>query len=222
MVDKETILKKLANAVVNFDEAAAMAAVNEAIVAQIDPIEAITKGLTAGIKEVGEKFGRGEIPLPFLMLSAQVMEKATNELLKHVPADKRPEPLGVMVLGTVQGDIHNLGTNIVTAVFTAAGFKVYNIGVDQPVENFIKKAEEVKADIIGASALMSNTLQQQKFLGEALKKRGLRDKYIYMVGGGAFPGEEWCRECGADDYATDVMIALEKAKRLIEKRKAIK
>ncbi|MEM1658105.1 MAG: cobalamin-dependent protein [Candidatus Jordarchaeales archaeon] len=216
---KEAILKRLAEAVVNFDEAAAMAAVKEAISAQIDPVEAITKGLTAGIKEVGDKFGRGEIPLPFLMLAAQVMEKATNELLKYIPEDKRPEPLGVMVIGTVEGDIHSLGINIVTAVFTAAGFKVYNIGVDQPVENFIKKAEEVNADIIGASALMSNTLQQQKFLGEALKKRGLRDKYIYMVGGGAFPGEEWCRECGADDYATDVMIALEKAKKLLAERK---
>lgn len=84
------------------------------------------------------------------------------------------------------------------------------------MENFIKKAEEVNADIIGASALMSNTLQQQRLLGDALKKRGLRDKYIYLVGGGAFPGEEWCNEVGADGYATDVTIALEKVKEILE------
>ncbi|MFB0563632.1 MAG: B12-binding domain-containing protein [Candidatus Lokiarchaeia archaeon] len=212
-------MKKLAESVVNFEEAAAVAAVDEAINAGIDPVEALTKGLTAGIKEVGEKFGRGEIPLPFLMLSAQVMEKASEKLQQQIPKDQLPEPLGVMVIGTVEGDIHNLGTNIVTAVFSATGIKMYNIGVDQPVENFIKKAQEVNADIIGASALMSNTLQQQKFLGEALKQRGLRDEYIYMVGGGAFPGEEWCKEVGADDYATDVIIALEKAKKLLEEIK---
>lgn len=219
MAEKEKILKKLAESVVNFEEAAAVAAVDEAINAGIDPVEALTKGLTAGIKEVGEKFGRGEIPLPFLMLSAQVMEKASEKLQQQIPKDQLPEPLGVMVIGTVEGDIHNLGTNIVTAVFSATGIKMYNIGVDQPVENFIKKAQEVNADIIGASALMSNTLQQQKFLGEALKQRGLRDEYIYMVGGGAFPGEEWCKEVGADDYATDVIIALEKAKKLLEEIK---
>jgi len=219
LADKEKILEKLAEAVVNFDETAAMAAVDEAIGAGIDPVEAITKGLSAGIKKVGDKFGRGETPLPFLMLSAQVMEKASAKLQEKIPKEQVPEPLATMVLGTVEGDIHNLGTNIVTALFSASGFKMYNIGVDQPVENFIRKAEEVKADIIGASALMSNTLQQQKFLGDALKKRGLRDKYIYMVGGGAFPGEEWCSEIGADDYATDGIIALDKAKKLIENKK---
>ncbi len=219
MSEKEKILKKLAEAVVNFDEAAAMAAVDEAIKAKINPVDALTKGLTVGIKEVGDKFGRGEIPLPFLMLSAQVMEKASEKLQQHIPKEEVPEPLGVMVIGTVEGDIHNLGTNIVTAVFSASGIKMYNIGVDQPVDNFIKKALEVDADIIGASALMSNTLQQQKFLGEALKKRGLRDRFIYMVGGGAFPGEEWLKEVDADDYATDVIIGLEKAKKLLEEIK---
>lgn len=219
MSEKEKILKKLAESVVNFDEAAALASVDEAVKANINPIDALTKGLSVGIREVGDKFGRGEIPLPFLMLSAQVMEKASAKLMQLIPKDQIPEPLGIMVLGTVEGDIHNLGTNIVTAVFGAAGIKMYNIGVDQPVENFIKKAQEVNADIIGASALMSNTLQQQKFLGDALKKKGLRDEYIYLVGGGAFPGEEWLREVGADDYATDVIIGLEKAKRLLAERK---
>lgn len=219
MADKEKILEKLAKAVASYDEAAALAAVDEAVNAGVDPVEAITKGLSAGIKEVGDKFGRGEIPIPFVMLSAQVMDKASAKLQEHIPKDQMPKPLATMVIGTVEGDIHNLGTNIVTAVFSAAGFKMYNIGVDQPVDNFIRKAEEVNADIIGASALMSNTLQQQKFLGDALKKKGLRDKYIFMVGGGAFPGEEWCEEVGADGYATDVTIALEIAKKLIEMKR---
>jgi methylmalonyl-CoA mutase cobalamin-binding domain/chain len=216
MADKEKILEKMAKAVSSYEEDAAMAAVDEAIKAGINPIEAITKGLSTGIREIGDKFAKGEAYIPELMLAAQVMSKASEKLQEHIPKDKLPKPLATMVIGTVQGDIHDLGVSIVTAVFSAAGFKVYNLGADQPVDNFIKKAEEVKADIIGASALMSNTLQQQRFLGEALKKRGLRDKYIYMVGGGAFPGEEWCKEVGADGYATDVTIALEKVKEILE------
>nr|MDO8080052.1 cobalamin-dependent protein [Candidatus Freyarchaeota archaeon] len=216
MTDKEKILEKMAKAVASYDEDATMAAVDEAIKAGINPVEAIMKGLSIGIKDIGDKFAKGEAYIPELMLAAQVMSKASEKLQEHIPKDKLPKPLATMVIGTVQGDIHDLGVSIVTAVFSAAGFKMYNIGADQPVENFIKKAEEVNADIIGASALMSNTLQQQRLLGNALKKSGLRDKYIYMVGGGAFPGEEWCNEVGADGYATDVTIALEKVKELLE------
>lgn len=218
MADKEKILEKLANAVINYDEDAAMAAVDEAIDAGINPIEAITQGLGAGINVMGERFEKGEVYIPELVLAAEVMSKASEKLQEELPKDQLPKPLATMVIGTVEGDIHDLGVSIVTAVFSAAGFKIYNIGADQPLENFIKKAEEVNADIIGASALMSNTLQQQRLLGNALNKRGLREKYIYMVGGGAFPGEEWCEEVGADDYATDVTIALDKAKKLIEMR----
>ncbi|MFB0561008.1 MAG: B12-binding domain-containing protein [Candidatus Lokiarchaeia archaeon] len=218
MADKEKILEKLENAVTNYDEDAAMAAVDEAIAAGINPIEAITKGLGAGINDMGERFEKGEAYIPELVLAAEVMSKASEKLQEQLPKDQLPKPFATMVIGTVEGDIHDLGVSIVTAVFSAAGFKVYNIGADQPLENFIKKAEEVNADIIGASALMSNTLQQQRLLGNALNKRGLREKYIYMVGGGAFPGEEWCEEVGADGYATEVTIALDKAKKLIEMR----
>lgn len=218
MADKEKILEKLGKAVATYDEDAAMAAVDEAIATGLNPIEAITKGLGAGINDIGERFEKGEAYIPELVLAAEVMSKASEKLQERLPKDQLPKPLATMVIGTVEGDIHDLGVSIVTAVFSAAGFKVYNIGADQPLENFIKKAEEVNADIIGASALMSNTLQQQRLLGNALKKRGLRDKYIYMVGGGAFPGEEWCDEVGADGYATDVTIALDKAKKLIEMR----
>ncbi|MGQ9721969.1 MAG: cobalamin B12-binding domain-containing protein [Candidatus Jordarchaeum sp.] len=218
MADKEKILEKLGKAVATYDEDAAMAAVDEAITAGLNPIEAITQGLGAGINDIGERFEKGEAYIPELVLAAEVMSKASEKLQEQLPKDQLPKPLATMVIGTVEGDIHDLGVSIVTAVFSAAGFKVYNIGADQPLENFIKKAEEVNADIIGASALMSNTLQQQRLLGNTLKKRGLRDKYIYMVGGGAFPGEEWCDEVGADGYATDVTIALDKAKKLIEMR----
>ena len=105
-----------------------------------------------------------------------------------------PKPLATMVIGTVEGDIHDLGSNIVSAVFSASGFKVYNLGHDVSPDTFIKKAEEVGADMIGASALMTNTLQQQKILGDKLAKQGLREKYIYLVGGGAFPGASGARD----------------------------
>jgi len=215
----EQVFKKLAEAVIKYNEAAAMAAVNEAIKMGIDPVEAITKGLSVGIREVGDRYGKGQLAIPFVMLSAKIMEKASQELLRNVPPEKVPKPIATMVIGTVEGDIHDLGSNIVSAVFSASGFKMYHLGHDVPADVFIKKAEEVGADIIGASALMSNTLQQQKVIGEKLKKLGLREKYIYLVGGGAFPGAEWCEEIGADGFATDVTIALDVAKKVLKERK---
>jgi methylmalonyl-CoA mutase cobalamin-binding domain/chain len=219
MTSKEEMLERLAKSVVTYNEAGAMAAVKESLSMSIEPVDIVTKGLSAGIREVGERYGKGQVAIPFVMLAAKIMDKATQEALSKVPPEKMPQPIATMVIGTVEGDIHDLGSSIVAAVFSASGFKVYNLGHDVPTETFIKKAEEVGANIIGASALMTNTLQVQKVLGEKLKKQGLRKKYIYLVGGGAFPGGEWCEEIGADGFATDVTIGLEVAKRCVEARK---
>ncbi len=219
MPTKEEMFEKLAKAVVTYKEADAMAAVKESFDMGIPPVDIVTRGLSAGIRTVGEKYGKGEVAIPFVMLAAKIMDKATKEALSKVPPDQIPKPLATMVIGTVEGDIHDLGSNIVSAVFSASGIKVYNLGHDVPADTFIKKAEEVGADMIGASALMTNTLQVQKVLGDKLNKMGLRDKYIYLVGGGAFPGAEWCEEIGADGFATDVTIGLEVAKKCIAERK---
>lgn len=219
MATKEQILEKLANSIVTYKEADAMAAVKEAFDAGIAPVDIVTKGLSVGIRTVGENYAQGTVAIPFVMLAAKIMDKATKEALSKVPADQMPKPLATMVIGTVEGDIHDLGSSIVSAVFSASGFKVYNLGHDVPADTFIKKAEEVGANIIGASALMTNTLQVQKVLGDKLAKQGLREKYIYLVGGGAFPGAEWCEEIGADGFATDVTIALEVAKKCVAERK---
>ncbi len=219
MPTKEQILEKLANAIVTYKEADAMAGVKEALDAGIPPVDIVTKGLSVGINTVGKRYGEGKVAIPFVMLAAKIMDKATKEALSKVPPEQMPKPIATMVIGTVEGDIHDLGANIVSAVFSASGFKVYNLGHDVPADTFIKKAEEVGADIIGASALMTNTLQVQKVLGEKLTKQGLREKYIYLVGGGAFPGAEWCEEIGADGFATDVTIGLEVAKKCVAERK---
>jgi len=219
MATKEEMFEKLAKAIVTYNETAAMAAVKESSDMGIEPVDIVTKGLSAGIREVGERYAKGQVAIPFVMLAAKIMDKATKDALSKVPPEKMPKPLATMVIGTVEGDIHDLGSSIVAAVFSASGFKVYNLGHDVPSETFIKKAEEVGANIIGASALMTNTLQQQKIIGNKLKQQGLRRKYIYLVGGGAFPGGEWCEEIGADGYATDVTIGLEVAKRAVESRK---
>lgn len=219
MVTKEELYEKLAKSVVTYNEAAAMAAVKESLENGVPPVDIVTKGLSIGIRTVGEKYAQGTVPIPFVMLAAKIMDKATKEALSKVPADQMPKPLATMVIGTVEGDIHDLGSNIVSAVFSASGFKVYNLGHDVPADTFIKKAEEVGANIIGASALMTNTLQVQKVIGDKLTKQGLREKYIYLVGGGAFPGAEWCEEIGADGFATDVTIGLEVAKKCVAERK---
>jgi methanogenic corrinoid protein MtbC1 len=219
LVTKEELYEKLAKSIVTYNEAAAMAAVKESFDNGMPPVDIVTKGLSIGIRQVGERYAKGEVAIPFVMLAAKIMDKATKEALSKVPADQIPKPLATMVIGTVEGDIHDLGSNIVSAVFSASGFKVYNLGHDVPADTFIKKAEEVGANIIGASALMTNTLQVQKVIGDKLAKQGLREKYIYLVGGGAFPGAEWCEEIGADGFATDVTIGLEVAKKCVAERK---
>ncbi|MFX0069123.1 MAG: B12-binding domain-containing protein [Candidatus Hodarchaeota archaeon] len=223
MSHKDTILEKLAKAVVYRSEEAAMAAVKEVIDAKIDPLEAIKVGRIAG-GEVVENFVERKYSIPDTILSAQILMRVFEKLEKYIPKDKIPKPLATMVIGAVEGDFHEVGIKIVSAIFSLAGFKVYNIGVDQPVENFIKKAEEVKADIIGASAHTTKTLHQQKVIIDVLKEKGLRKKYKLIIGGrfwankGTVPGEEWCSEIEADDYATDVTVALEKARAILERK----
>ncbi|MHA1268840.1 MAG: cobalamin B12-binding domain-containing protein [Candidatus Helarchaeota archaeon] len=219
MGTKEAILKKLHDSVINYNIEECIATANEGIDAGIDPVELIQEGLTPAILEVGDKFGSGEISLPLLMVSAETMQAAMEILMKSLKeSGKQYKHKATMVIGTVQGDIHDLGVSIVSAVFEAAGIRVINLGKDVPAQKFIDAAEEYNANIIGTSALLSGTMFQQKVVIEKLKKQGLRNKYIYLIGGGAMPSGDWCEEIGADGWATDVMDALEIARKcLLEK-----
>lgn len=219
MATKEEILKKLYDSVINYNVDECNAAAEEGIESGFDPIDLIQEGLTPAILDIGDKFGSGEISLPLLMVSAETMQSAMKILMDEMKkGGKKFKPKAKMVIGTVQGDIHDLGVTIVSAVFEAAGIQVINVGRDVPAQKFIDVAEEEEADIIGTSALLSGTMFQQKVVVEKLKKQGLRDKYIYLIGGGAMPSGDWCEEISADGWATDVMDALEITRNLLLKK----
>ena len=218
MSQDQDILRRLFAAVVAGDEELVKKIVQEGIEKNVDPLELIEKALIPGIREVGEKFERMELFLTGMMLSADAMKAGMNLLLPRIPKDKIPKR-GTVVVGTVKGDIHEIGKNVLSALLIANGFDVHDLGSDIPASAFVRKAEEVNADIIAASALMTTTLPSQKDILDYLKSTGKRDKYLVLVGGGP-ASAEWAEEIGADGYAETVVEGASLAtKKLQEKSK---
>ncbi|TFF88914.1 MAG: dimethylamine corrinoid protein 3 [Promethearchaeota archaeon] len=220
MTSKEEIVKGMKEAILGYKKDKCLELAKQGMAEGIKPLELIQEGLTPGIQELGKKFGRGEVALPFLMVGAEAMQGALNHILENMPKGEY-KPKATMILGSVKGDIHDLGISIVEAVFQANGIQVYNLGRDVMKEEFLEKAEEEDAEIIGTSALLTGTMFEQKVVIEYIKKQGLRDKYIYLIGGGACPGQEWCDEIGADGWATDVLLGLDTAKKALAEKKGI-
>jgi len=187
----------------------------------IDPLKAIEEAVQPAARIVGEKFERLEIFLVDLIMAADAM-KAATEILTSVIKAKRPlKPAGKVVIATVQGDVHDIGKNIVAALLVASGFEVYDLGVDVPALKIIEKAEEVGADVIALSALMTSTMRGQRDVIDMLKAMGIRDKYIVVVGGGATTAE-WAREIGADGWAETAPEGVNLIRRLVEEKKGEK
>jgi corrinoid protein of di/trimethylamine methyltransferase len=187
----------------------------EALAQGLDPLECVNHGLTKGIQEVGERFANGEYFLPELIIGAEAMKLALAVLEPAMVGDQSREVVGRVVLGTVEGDMHEIGKTLVGTMLVANGFKVIDIGVDKSAEEFINTIQENNADIVGASALLTTTMLQQKKLIEALSAAGLRDKVKVMVGGAPVT-ESFATEIGADGYAEDAISAVNLAFRLID------
>jgi len=215
-MSEEEIIDELKNAVVNYDEEGVKRLANEVIEKGIDPLKVIQDGLIKGINEVGEKFGAKEIFLSELMIAAEACLAGMDLLKPRVTATIRAhaKPKGKVVIGTVYGDIHFIGKNLVAMMLEANGFEVYDIGEDQPVEAFVNKAEEVKADIVGASALTTTTRLEQKKIVKAFRERGLKAKIMI---GGAVVDPAWAEKVGADGYAKNLQDAVNLAKQLVER-----
>ncbi|MEM5867542.1 MAG: corrinoid protein [Candidatus Aenigmatarchaeota archaeon] len=209
--------EELYNAIITYDKERAISAAKKIAEEEDDIIKAIEECLVRGAKDVGEKFDRLEIFLPELLMAADAMQAALNILLPKIPRGKVPKK-GVVVSGTVKGDIHDIGKNILVAMLRANGFEVYDLGVDVPTSKFIEEAERVQADIITLSALMASTLGGQKDVIDYLKATGKRDKFIVMVGGGPTT-REWAEEIGADGYAETASEAVKVALELIKKKR---
>jgi methylmalonyl-CoA mutase cobalamin-binding domain/chain len=182
------------------------------------PDKVLNDALVEGMRIVGIDFRDGILFVPEVLLAANAM-KAGMEILRPLLAETGAEPIGKVVIGTVKGDIHDIGKNLVSMMLEGAGFEVINLGINNPVENYLAALEEHKPDILGMSALLTTTMPYMKVVIDTLKQKGLRDKYIVMVGGAPL-NDEFARAIGADAYCRDAAIAVETAKTLIAARRA--
>ena len=180
------------------------------------PYRVLTEALVAGMKIVGDDFRDGILFVPEVLLAAGAM-KGGMAILKPLLAETGAPRMGKMVIGTVKGDIHDIGQNLVTMMMEGAGFEVKNIGINNPADKYIDALKEFDADILGMSALLTTTMPYMKVVIDTLKERGLRDDYIVLVGGAPL-NEEFGRAIGADAYCRDAAVAVETAKSLIARK----
>ena len=218
MTAKEEVLKKLVQAVVDGNLELAEEAAKESVSAGIEPYKAIIDGLAKGMEIVGEKYDAKEFFLPELLMAGDAMYAGLNVLLPLLPKREAGEK-GTVILGVVEGDIHDIGKNIVKTMLTASGYKVIDLGKDVPVDEFIKRAKEERAQVIAMSTLMTPTLLSIQTVEEKLKAEGLKGKVKTIIGGGSV-SETWKERAGSDAYGRDAMEAVSKVKLLIESVKA--
>ena len=212
----DKILKDLQNAILGYDSTAAVRAAKAAIAAKMDPLVAIEKGFAPSIEEIGEKFEKMEIYLPELMLAADAMRAGLALLLPLIPKGSKGAKATV-IMGTVQGDVHEIGKNIVSSMLMAGGFNVVDLGVDVKTIAFVEEAKKTGAKIIGASALMSSTIGSQKDIVDYLVSSGDRKKHAVLVGGGPTT-KEWAKEIGADGCGMTAVEAVKLATKFAKGR----
>lgn len=176
--------------------------------------------LVGGMNIVGEDFRDGILFVPEVLLAANAM-KAGMAILKPILSAAGAEPVGKLVIGTVKGDIHDIGKNLVCMMMEGAGFEVYDLGINTPVDKYLEALEEHQPDILGMSALLTTTMPYMKVVIDTMKEKGIRDDYIIMVGGAPL-NQEFGDAVGADAYCRDAAVAAETAKQLVAERRARK
>ncbi len=216
---KEEIFEDLFKAIVDLDEERGKGAAVRLIEEGINPLEGIENGLSKGMKVIGEKFDKLEIYLPELIMSADIFGAVMEILKPQISAENLNKmKQGTIVLGTVKGDIHTIGKDIVAMLLVIAGFDVHNLGVDVSTSTFIEEAGKVKADIIGLSSLLTTTMPSQKDVIDILQEKKERDKYFVIVGG-APASQAWADEIGADGYGETAERAVSLALELVARKR---
>lgn len=213
MTDNDSLFDSMCQAVLDGDDAAAGELARRALDGGIPPLQAIEAGYVRGIRKAGELWEEGEFFLPELVTAAQAMKAAMAVLQPALSDGDAGRPVGKVVIGTVQGDIHDIGKTLVGTLLSANGFEVRDEGADVPVERFVAAAAEMDADLVCASALLTTTMTVQRSLIEALKEKGLDCRVLV---GGAPVTASWAQEIGAAGYADSAVGAVERARRLMD------
>ena len=213
----EELLPYMRLSIVNGASDTAADLARQALESRMAPLDAINLGFVPGMHEVGEQFSKGKMFLPEMMASAEAMRAAMLVLDPELKKQGTERPVaGVVVLGTTKGDIHEIGKTLVGTLLTAHGFRVHDLGVDISSEKFAAKAQELNADIVGVSALLTTTMRHQRGVVEAMEKAGLRPR-VKVIVGGAPVTRRWAEEIGADGYAKDAMSAVALAQQLMQR-----
>jgi len=211
-------ISKLYEAIVSGDAKAAVALTKQALSENTDPMELVTRYMIPAMDEVGRRFECEEYFVPELLLSARAM-KGAMELIRPLLAARGAEPLGRVVIGTVKGDLHDIGKNLVASMLEGGGFEVIDLGADVPPEKFVEAAAQRQADIVAMSALLTVTMPAMKTTIEALEAAGLRGRVKVMVGGAPLT-QRYAEEIGADAYGENASVAVTLARRLVGARAA--
>lgn len=201
------------DAIVALDEEQAVAAAEKVVASGIDPKMAIRYAIADAANVVGEKFEAGDYFLPQLVISGDLMDVVTKILERNIPKTE-VEQKKIIVIGTVQGDVHSIGKSIVATMLKSVGFQVIDLGVDVPSVTFIEKAKDLKADMIALSSLLTTTMPYQREVIDDLVSMGLRDRFKVMIGGGPVT-KSYADKIGADGYGRDAIEAMDVAKRML-------
>jgi corrinoid protein of di/trimethylamine methyltransferase len=209
------LLAQITNSLVDGDPDATVAGTRQAIAAGHEPLAIIEGGLVPGMRIVGDKYASGEFFLPNLIVSASGMKQAMALLAPELKARRQElKSAGTVVIGTVRGDIHEIGKSLVATMLSANGFEVHDLGVDVSVDAFVSRVREAGANLVGLSALLTTTMHGQKEVIDALDKAGLRAQVKVMVGGAPVT-KKWADDIGADGWAQDAVAAVDLASRLV-------
>ncbi len=209
------ILTKITRSLVECEPDETEALTKQALTTGVEPLVIINEGLVPGMEIVGQKFQSGEYFLPQMVIAANAMQQAMELLEPELQARQQvSESAGTVVIGTVKGDIHEIGKSLVATMMSAHGFRVHDVGVDVDVETFVHKVKETGANLVGLSALLTTTMTAQRKVIQALEEAGIRDQVKVLVGGAPVT-QEWAETIGADGYAEDVVGAVDLSKRLI-------
>lgn len=215
---KEELLKQLADCVVEMEDETVIDIANKYLENGFEAYEGIAKGLACGMEEAGRLYEEEEYYIPELLLCSDAMYEGIDILKPHIKKDSTKESYKAVV-GVVEGDTHDIGKNLFKIMLETSGFEVYDLGRDVPCIDFVNKAKEVNADLIGLSTLMTTTMDNMQLVIDLLNKEGVREEFIVMVGGGPI-SQSFANKIGADGYAHEASKASKLAKDLISKKKS--